>query len=145
MVSARAVLFGTAVVSLALALTTAHRVPAWTSEMALWEAAVATAPQKPRPLVNLGNHYSLEGRFSRAEALYREAIRVASQPERGLDERSTGRALAEANLARVLFEQRKAWPEVRTLIDSAFGRAGYLEQVVGLRKWMYATYQDSPY
>lgn len=99
--SAQLVRSGLVVVGAWMALTTSQRVSVWSDEERLWVEAVQHSPEKLRPWVNLGNMYALHGQTLRAEQAYREAIRRAGNPARSHIEQETGRALAQANLARL--------------------------------------------
>lgn len=126
-----------AVVGIAWVLTTALRAPIWTDERALWADAVAKAPQKPRPYVNLGKQYHLRGAGWLAEGAYREAIRISQAPTRSQDERVIGRALAEANLALVRLADGDL-TGARSLIAVAHDRVPWLDEVADLNTWIRA-------
>ena len=84
-------------------VATQGRIHLWSNgERGLWADAVAQAPAKPRPWVNLGRQYALDGADQLAEAAYRRAMVAADQPGRSRDEQVFGRGLAEANLALLL-------------------------------------------
>lgn len=67
------VLLGVAV-GAAMALTVTSQVHRWQSERSVWMAAVQHAPHKPRPWINLGREYALEGNDALAADAYRTAI-----------------------------------------------------------------------
>lgn len=97
---------GAVVACVVLAWLTAARVHVWGDERALWQEAVARAPLKPRPWINLGNQFRLRGSDGLAEYCYRQAIAVAV--DRPPVERDASTRIAEANLAR-LHVDLEAW------------------------------------
>jgi len=86
------------VLGLAL-LTFHHNRTVWTSERALWANAVRWAPDHPRPWINLGRAWLLEGDQALARQAWQEASRVSRLPGRSSYERSFGTVAAETNLA----------------------------------------------
>lgn len=62
---------------LGAAVLTAWQLPAWSSDVALWEQAVAENRRAPRPPYNLGVAHQREGRLADAASWYHEAIRRA--------------------------------------------------------------------
>lgn len=80
-------------------MATRDRIALWGNERALWADAVAQAPGKPRPWVNLGRQYALDGALGLAEDAYRRGMRAADAPGRSLDERVFGYGIGAANVA----------------------------------------------
>ena len=75
-------------------VTTVGQVRLWQHERALWSVAVQRAPEKPRPLVNLGTAYALDGADLLAEATYTEAEGLAmTRPD--LERQTTLAVIAE--------------------------------------------------
>lgn len=68
-------------------------------ERALWADTVGQYPEKPRPWVNLGRQYALDGDDALAADAYERALAASVQSERSMDEQIFGRGLAAANLA----------------------------------------------
>ena len=84
----------------ALALLATHdRIGLWGDEPALWADAVAKAPEKPRPWINLGQQYALEGADTLAEQAFQRGLAAATATGRAEDERIHGRGIAAANIA----------------------------------------------
>lgn len=84
----------------AVALTaTWTRAQAWTNERTLWIDAVAQAPDKPRPMVNLAKQYAVDGALDLAATYYTRALNMAGEPGRSRDEQVYGVGFAAANLA----------------------------------------------
>lgn len=79
--------------------TTDDRAQLWADEPGLWADAVAQAPAKPRPLMNLAKQYVIDGDVAAADAAYRQAMALASATGRSQDERIHGVGLAATNLA----------------------------------------------
>lgn len=80
-------------------LTCQHNGSVWTSERALWANAVRWAPEHPRPWINLGRAWLMEGDAALAKQAWQEASRVSQLPGRSRYEREYGTAAAETNLA----------------------------------------------
>lgn len=80
-------------------ITSQERVPLWTNEPALWVDAAAHAPLKPRPWINLGKQYVIDGDEALATEAYETGIRLAQAPGRSREEQIVGRAVGEINLA----------------------------------------------
>lgn len=73
---------------------TRQRNEVWQSPMSIWADTVEKSPQKPRPLINLGNEYVKLGDLEKAIDLYSRAVQYADEPrELGLRDR------AQLNLA----------------------------------------------
>ena len=94
------------VIRLALVLWVAVSVTAtwtraqlWLSERALWTDAAHHAPDKPRPWVNLGKQYALDGAPALAADAYERGLTAAQKPGRSKDEQVFGVGIAAANLA----------------------------------------------
>ena len=115
-------------------VTTAARIHVWGDERLLWSEAVAHAPDKPRPWVNLGNQYARLGAPGMATYAYEQAIRSAASPMRSADEQRIGRGIAEANLARLWFEAGDLARAV-TLTAAAAERSG-LDSVRAYHAWL---------
>lgn len=81
--------------------TTSQRVRVWTEDRRLWTDAVAKAPHKPRPWVNLGNAFAREGFHPAARAAYQRAQQLARNPQRPRGERVSADWYASDNLARL--------------------------------------------
>ena len=47
----------------ACAVLTAVRLPAWHSDLALWQAAAAVTPDRPRPVLNVASALIDQGRY----------------------------------------------------------------------------------
>lgn len=82
------------VVGVAWAALTTLRLETWQDERRLWADAVQQAPTLPRPWVNLGRQYQLQGQTALAADAYRTALRLA---EARSDRSAWG--FAAANLA----------------------------------------------
>lgn len=78
---------------------TTARLALWRDEAALWADAVAQAPQKPRPWVNLGGQQIVAGQIPDAIVTLHRAQVLATDPRRDVSERTTAAAFAELNLA----------------------------------------------
>lgn len=76
-----------------------QRAALWGDEAALWADAADQAPAKPRPRLNLGRQYELDGEIASAEDAYRQAMQLAAAPSRSVNERGDTRGIATANLA----------------------------------------------
>ena len=100
-----------------MACLTAQRVTIWTSETALWADAVAKAPGKPRPLVNLARQADLQHDLATAERLYRAAVTISHDSRRPPRSQRHVRAAAQTNLAHVLMKRGDAASAMR-LLDS---------------------------
>lgn len=88
------------VVGIGLLLITASRLQIRHSERAIWQQAVAHSPEKPRPWVNLGRQYALDGAAASAADAYRTAIDLAEQPARlRVEGAMRGHHTARLNLA----------------------------------------------
>jgi tetratricopeptide (TPR) repeat protein len=73
-------------------------------ELALWQATVRDAPEKPRAWVNLGRQYALRGETDRAVHAYDVALLITKERGRAWDEQRSVVAVAEANLALIHLE-----------------------------------------
>jgi tetratricopeptide (TPR) repeat protein len=62
--------------AIALGIATAARVTDYRSVLAVWEDALAKAPESTTVRNNLGNAYAFAGQMDRALAQYRESIRI---------------------------------------------------------------------
>lgn len=91
-----------AVGGIALILTTAAQIRRWGDEGRLWAVAVARAPLKPRPWVNLGGQQLRQGDAAGARQSWEVAALLAQDQRRPLAERVFGEGLAVANLALLL-------------------------------------------
>jgi tetratricopeptide (TPR) repeat protein len=80
----------TAAVMLLLGVATVLRNGDYASEVGLWEQTATVSPEKPRVFNNLGQAYSQAGQPDKAEAAFREALRL-----------HPGYDLARENLERV--------------------------------------------
>lgn len=121
---------------LVLVLTTTARVSLWRAgERAIWLEAAQRSPAKPRPWLNLGRAWHLDGHLEQAANAYRAAAEVAAAPGRSPDERRIGLAYAEHNLTSLLIEQHR-WAEARTMITALrirhprFQAAALLERAI---------------
>jgi len=72
---------------------TGTRVQTWTSERALWQAALTVSPASPRPWLNLGREYHLTGRRDLAQWYYAQGER-ASLDRHPLERIAVARAVA---------------------------------------------------
>lgn len=93
------------VVGLLWGLTTTARARVWASPRTLWIEAVRVAPEKPRPWINLGREYALDGDDLLAIWAYQEARRLARLPGRSRHEQVYGIGYAGANLALVHWDR----------------------------------------
>ena len=91
-----------------LLVVTASRVHVWSgSDRGIWAEAVAHSPDKPRPWINLGRQYALDGAdrlaaeaFTHALALSGQWSRVSERPMRGHDVARLNLALLRAKHGR---------------------------------------------
>ena len=86
---------------LGLPVLTRARVAVWHSEQSIWEDAVKKAPEKARPIMNLGRAHELAGDEVLADAAYRRAISLSFDPRRTEYDRNFTQAAAETNLAHI--------------------------------------------
>ena len=119
---------------LVLSLLTATRVQAWRGDLPLWAEAVRLSPAKPRPWVNLGKEYHLRGHHDLARWAYQTAIDLSGRAGRSRDEQVYGRAIAEANLALLRYQQG-AEAEARRMVDAIVARTP-VASVLALQAWM---------
>lgn len=125
-----------AVVGTACLSTTASRVDRWRGgNLALWQDATVTSPAKPRPWVNLGREYAITRDLEPAAAAYEAAIRTASVPTRGRDERLNARAIAEANLGVLRYQQGRP-DDGAALITAAHDRVVTDPNIARVFSWM---------
>lgn len=114
-------------VMVCLPMITAARLQLRHSERAIWQDAVAHSPEKPRPWVNLGRQYALDGATAMAAEAFRAAIVLAEQPDRlRVEGPMRGHHTARLNLALLhAAEGRFADALVLTtpIQPRAFGRA----------------------
>ena len=89
---------------LLMGMHTHRRAHVWTSEQVLWAEAVSVNPEKPRPWVNLGRQYALDGADRLAREAYEHARHLAHAGGRPKAERLYGEAYAGANLAIALMK-----------------------------------------
>lgn len=87
-----------------LALSTSARASVWSDERRIWQEAVAVSPLKPRPWVNLGRQFALQGADGLAADCFRRAVALSAAPGRPLEERRDGVRIAQANLDRLSFD-----------------------------------------
>lgn len=83
---------------LAQIVATAYQVPVWRSEPSLWAHAARVAPNKPRPIVNVGKAAMLQGRFDIAERAMYRALVLAEQSHLPPYDRQDAIQAAQANL-----------------------------------------------
>ena len=81
------------------AVATRDRAALWPDERGLWADAVAQAPAKPRPWINLGRMYALDGAAGMAEDAYLRGMAAAEAGGRSVDEHVFGYGLGAANVA----------------------------------------------
>lgn len=84
---------------------TAGRVYVYGDEGRVWADAVAHAPEKPRPWINLGRVWAQRGDVGGAHAAYTRAWRLAQAPERGRYEAQAGTGIALVNRALLAWAQ----------------------------------------
>ncbi len=120
---------------LLLSLLTSSRVHVWGDERLLWMEAVRVSPDKPRPWVNLGKQYAIHGELALAVDAFQESIRRAANPARSRDEQVLGRALAEANLAVLRYQQGDRVTALQ-MVDAIVARHPRLSSVIALQAWM---------
>ena len=114
------------VVGLTWSLLTADRARLWgTSERAVWADAVAKAPMKPRPWINLGREYARLGAEDLAREAYETASALSQDVRRPLTEQVYGFGFAEANLALLMWE---AWDR-----RDAYWRMAYAHHVLSVQ------------
>lgn len=116
---------------------TSQRVALWTSERALWANAVAHAPLKPRPWVNLGKQYALEGADRLAADAYETGIRLTQAPLRSREEQIVGRAVGEMNLALLRLETGDVHAAL-TLASQAAARVPSSPSIQQMALWIAA-------
>lgn len=95
------------VVGIAMVLATAARVQVWSGpERGIWMPAVRHSPEKPRPLINLGRMFAIDGADDLAANAFLRAADLAADPRRLAFEGPT-RALdsARLNLALIRAQQ----------------------------------------
>ena len=106
---------------------TAARVTVWQSDMTLWSDAVWHTPLKPRPVMNLGRAYELQGDDAMAETLYRKVIWLTFDERRSEYVRKFSQAAAETNLAHLHM------------------KAGRMAQAMKILDMTISTWPDFPY
>lgn len=84
---------------LGLPFVTFARVVVWHSDETLWADAVRKAPEKARPIMNLGRAHELRGDVTFADTAYRKAIALSFDPRRSDYDMRFTQAAAETNLA----------------------------------------------
>lgn len=121
-------------------VATHARIGVWTAgEAAIWASAVAEAPAKPRPWINLGRQYALDGDRPAAESAYRRGMAAADAPGRTPDERIFGYGLGAANVAILTCAQ--AFDEAFALVGRALTRRPAPTALLEVQQWLQA--QDS--
>lgn len=109
-----------------LALLTTGRVAIYHDEPRLWAEAVQRAPEKPRPLINLGRQYAIEGDAVRAEQAFARAAVLATRPTRGRD------------------DQRYAWGFALTNLSVLWAQQGRRNEAITLSATVLQRYPESP-
>lgn len=99
-----------------LAGVTSQQVRVWESEQSLWTQAVAWAPLKPRPHLNLGRAFDVSGGTERAEREYLLTTSLAMNPRREPRMQLFARVAAETNLAHLRM-QRGQWATAMRILD----------------------------
>lgn len=95
------------VAGIVMILATAARVQVWSGhERGIWMGAVQHSPEKPRPLINLGRMYAIDGADDIAAGLFLEAAALADNPRRLAVEGPT-RALDSARLNLALIRAKQ--------------------------------------
>ena len=83
------------------ALISAVTMPIWRDDVTLWSHAVAAAPRKPRPTLNLARALILTGQLDQAETLLLRTLALAAQPHVPGYDRADAVSAATANLQTV--------------------------------------------
>lgn len=71
----------------------------WQSDLTLWRAAVAVAPDKPRPLLNCGSALAQEGDWGAAQSMWHRAWLSGFDQQRPWRIRLQVLVASQANLA----------------------------------------------
>lgn len=95
-----------AVIVAVLAGLTAHRVPVWNSDQALWARTLQQSPHRPRVLENAGISVANDD-IKRAERLVMQAMQESSDGRRYGYEQTAGRISSQVNLAWLLIQDRQ--------------------------------------
>ena len=115
------------VVMASLPIATAARLHTRYSEQAIWAAAVAHSPEKPRPWINLGRQYALSGANDQAMTALAHAIALADRPERfRVEGAMRGHHTARLNLALLVAAEGRYTEALRLtepIQPRAFGQA----------------------
>ena len=120
---------------LGLAVVTGVRVQLWTDEKALWAAAVAHSPEKPRPWINLGQQYARQGAHGMAVGAFAWGSELSLRPGRTADERTRGWAIAETNLA-ILAANRGDRQDALTRLSFVLARTPYFKTPKRIQTWI---------
>lgn len=120
----------------ACVIATRDRVALWAlGERALWADAVAHAPEKPRPWLNLGRQYAMDGQTALAVHAYRMAMTAATAASRAPDERVFGRGTAAVNLA-LLYCNAGNVEAARAITASALQHRPALRALQEVDEWL---------
>lgn len=107
---------GLLVVLTLLASVTRARVWVWHDERTIWADALSQAPNKPRPLLNLGRMLERDGDYQGARTLYYRALAASFRPEHSEYTRRFAKSAAQSNLAHLLVMQQE-YDQAAVLLD----------------------------
>lgn len=127
---------------LGLAVVTHVRAQVWTDEKALWAAAVAHSPEKPRPWINLGQQYVRGGAPGMAVDAFAWGSELSRRPGRTQDEQTRGWAIAETNLALLAFN-RGDRVEARYRLHTVMARTPQFQTPKRIDAWIADTASSS--